>query len=209
MAYLKYLKNELAEEVTTYEAAEPDRYEPDTHVRSHVYMRTRYTPADDYIHYFPREGLYHNDAQKELFYHSHTPAVNEVRTVSGTERGRAHFPLLLSVANNDSLRKFGIPLSPPDDLSIHSLRVVRNLQNRGLVDPDASIPESPTNSITFDAQPDWHPIYDDQKEIPKREMAAGKSALREMLRKRKNLSNQFNAVAPAQEETHTQLELDL
>lgn len=158
---MKYLKREINDEMTTYEAVEPDKYEPNDAVNSHLYLRTAYTPQSELIQEFPHERLYKENEQMELFRHHINPASNEVRTVAGTERGRTHFPLLLAVANNDSLRNFGIPLTPPDNLSRHSLKVAKNLQERGLISPDVKLPGSPTNSITFDYSPESHYYYED------------------------------------------------
>jgi hypothetical protein len=123
-----------------------------------------------------------------------------VRSVGGTERGRTHFPILLSIANNDSIKNYNQPLSAPDNLSKHSLKIVKNLQQRGVIERNPDIPAYPTNDITFDDDPDWVSSHGFE-EIGNEERARGKESLRRMLGRRKNLSPQFD-------ETHEQLKLD-
>lgn len=183
---------------------------------SHLAMTTRFFPQINRIDYEPlgpdlsKSGDYREykeGEQMELFHHRITPAVHEVSYVSGTERGRTHFPLLLSIVNNDSLRRHGIPLSPPTDLSKHSLKFTKNLQNRGLLDQSIDIPNEPTNDMKFEKYPGYANL-DLYTEIPESEIKEGRASLRKMLRGTRNLSEQFDVVTHP-EPQHTQLELDI
>lgn len=182
---------------------------------SHLYVTTRYTPRYDQIYYsdmydssaFPNEweSMYKKGSQIGLFRHHTTPASNEVQFVEGTERGRTHFPMLLSIINNESMAQHGVPLTPSHDLSEHSLKFVNNLQRKGIVGDDPDIPGVPTNNMTFERYPDIYPASS-YKQISVDEVKEGKESLRKMLKASRNLSSQFTTVQPEQ---HHQLELDL
>lgn len=186
------------------------------YVDDHLSIVTKHFSGRDYISYPDDfgdgsdkarpswESHWKKDQQIEMFNHFHTPETTKVAYASGTERGRTHFPLLLSIANNDSMRRYGVPLTPDSDLSSHSLKFVNNLQRRGIVnDLEDNIPNAPTNNMTFQKYPSNKDPYG-LDQISDIDVKEGKEALRKLLRRPKNLSNQFDNV-----ETHQQLELDL
>jgi len=187
---------------TTYVAGEYDKDDP-TMLRSdievHVTHRPEYTHTYD-VDLDTIQNYYPKNAQLPLFAYDVTPAKHEVASVSGTERGRTHFPLLLSMANNDSMKRYNRPLEAPTDLSKHSLKIVKNLQQRGVIERNPEIPAYPTNDITFEDDPDYVVSHGFEK-IGNEEKVEGKESLRRMLGRRKNLSPQFD-------EIHEQLKLD-
>lgn len=184
------------------------------HVLSHIYAEVFHIPRKEFLFYDNANShgypirYYHENDQMELFSHKISPASSEVGYVNSTKSGRLHFPLIMGIANNDAMRITGTPLRPSDDLSEHSLRAVENLRNRGLIDDSVDIPDSPTNDMTF-SRFAFHVIPGNYKKIPEQEVRAGKQTIRELLRRKKNLSTQFDSVEHSQNEKHTQLELDL
>lgn len=212
---IKYFKEHgYSRDKHYYFAGEPQKDDPDF-IDSHLSMATKYTPREDDILY-PEEDQneylstrwdrqWIKGQQMQLFQHYMTPESHEVSYASGTERGRTHFPLLLSIANNDSMERYGIPLTPSHDLSHHSLKFVNNLQRKGIVGDDPYIPDEPTNNMTFENYPSPKSVYN-LEPVGESEVKKGKESLRKMLRTSRNLSSQFNTV---QSEKHQQLELDL
>lgn len=166
----------------------------------HLYIRTDFYPEenDTFIPSPESAEMYHDLAEENeqltLFKHRYLPARSVVNNVGGTERGRTHFPLLLAIANNESLREHGIPLSPPKNLSDHSLKIVQGLNERGLLPKGTTIPPYAMNSITFDDYPHLEARSSDDTPISEQEIREGKNSLRQMLRPRKPLSEQFDNV---------------
>lgn len=146
----------------------------------------------------PELSRYKNDEQLPLFETQHAPGWAKVNYLSSSLRGRTHAMRLLALAQNDLDRSTNpgerISLEPSYDLSKHSLKLARNLQDRGIVSKDVPLPEHPTNSIDFwenespydDASygigfHDPNNFFEEWDKISQEEVAAGKQTMRVLL----------------------------
>jgi hypothetical protein len=100
--------------------------------------------------------------QLQLF--SHTPPRPSKVDILLSQRGmgaKVSGMTLIGMADIDARRKTGQSLKPSDDLSRHSLRIVRHLNNVGAISDD-DVPSRSTNSYNFtdaEAQLRTHPSY--------------------------------------------------
>ncbi len=191
--FYKHDRYGLAERKKPVYMAVDDAPDPDTDLRrSHLRIHVTHEPTwgSDVINY--NTDKYAKDEQLPLFERNQRPGRHEVTEVTGTERGRSSFPLLLAIANRESLQRYGKPLTPSADLSPHSLKIVNNLKERGLVSRGHKTPEAPTNDRTFDVVPttimDWN-----SETISEEEIAGGRAHLKSLLSRRRNLSPQFDS----------------
>lgn len=123
--------------------------------------------------------------QPKLFGMHTEPGRSELDLATGTKAGRAHFGNVVGMAANITQRDFGRSLETPNDLSPHSSKVVKHLQDRGLVSHGADT--EVTNEMTFDRQPIGFNTTN-FKPVDQAEIAAGKATIRRTLRGRKRRS---------------------
>lgn len=154
---------------------------------------------------------YGENDQLPLFHSYHKPAETRVATAFSTERGRTHAMVLLGIAKARGEQFVGpTTINPGDDLSRHSLRLAKNAQKRGLVSPDVSLPDEPTNSIEFYPPEGVDPLTHSEnnlttaKRVPIEDIKAGKNELRKMLRG----TTQPKRQPPVNQEQFYQAELD-
>ena len=184
---------------TNYHLAElePDVYGTDHRWRSHLKMEIQHVAPS--VSYADREGTTSGmdwpkaaadldipdpkTGTPKLFGMHESPGRSEVFLASGTRQGRAHFGTMLGIAMNETQRDYGRNLTPSEDLSPHSSRVVRHAQQRGLVSPGESAEQ--TNEMDFEPATVGIPYIENYKEIPKAEVKAGKRTIRRTLKNRK------------------------
>lgn len=190
----------------------------------HQSIETKTTPSRVYYSGFNNtEHAYDSGEQLPLFHTQEEPATFHVATAFGTERGRTHAMLLTSMAKARGEQVFGPinTITTPDDLSQHSLKVVKNAKERGLLSTsEYDIPDSPTNDINF-ARPEhglqtidqyYEYSADDTNRSTKiypdkastEEIKAGKTELRKFLGRPERPKRQ----PPVSTEQFEQLQLD-
>lgn len=96
--------------------------------------------------------------EPKLFGMAHDPGISMVTYMEGTERAKAIAPTMLGLAQLKTFRERGRFLQAPDDLSEHSVRMVKKLQEKGSIPTDELMRPTVTNQMDFrDPYPNWRP----------------------------------------------------
>ena len=125
----------------------------------------------------------HPGQQQQLFKHTPPqPATYTVHYLAGSRIGRIHSMNLLGIAKNIADEQ-GIDIRPDSNLSGHSMSLVKNLADRGVVRP-SDVPKTTENTLDFAENriigKDNYEVYNES--IPKEEIAAGRQTVRNILK---------------------------
>jgi hypothetical protein len=126
----------------------------------------------------------HPGQQQQLFKHTPPqPATYTVHYLAGSRIGRIHSMNLLGIAKNIADEQ-GIDIRPDSNLSGHSMSLVKNLADRGVVRP-SDVPKTTENTLDFAenriiGKDSIYEVYNES--IPKEEIAAGRQTVRNILK---------------------------
>ena len=126
----------------------------------------------------------HPGQQQQLFkYTPPQPATYTVHYLAGSRIGRIHSMNLMGIAKNIA-DEHGMPIRPDSNLSEHSMSLVKNLADRGVVRP-SDVPETTNNALDFAennivSRDVIDEVYNES--IPKEEVAAGRQTVRNILK---------------------------
>lgn len=199
---------------STYIAVNP------TNPQVHHYVETvAHSPDTDVIDFnnTARYSKYKENDQLPLFHERTKPGSFEVLSAFGDERGRTHSMRLLATAKARAEKLVGpLDIKPSTDLSPHSFTLVKNLEKRGLVEPqnygderntvdfwDSGRYEVVTNYAMRDPATNWK-THIRPEEITNEERNAGKEELRRFL----GHPSQPKKQPPVNQEQFEQLKLD-
>ena len=171
---------------TTYEYTKPNHNLQED--RAHARLMMRYTAPHTETRY-PKNYEYSQDwvdrttlpgNQIPLFTHSESPASNKVDFLSSTEAAKLSATTLLGIADYEAQLEGKPPVTPSHDLSKHSLRMVKKLEEKGVTSTHL---DSPTNSVGFMsiAGSFPHTLSTDEK-ISQNTVKAGRKRVRDTLR---------------------------
>jgi len=122
--------------------------------------------------------------QQVLF--QHEPGIPEhyqVTYLAGSRIGRIHSMNLLGIAKHMADTQ-GLPLKPSDDLSEHSMGMLKHMADRGIV-PHSEVSTKIGNALDFDddyvlGEATLNNIY--KEDVPKSTISAGREALKSVLK---------------------------
>jgi hypothetical protein len=162
-------------------------------LRSHLRMTVAHTrPRNAYVYPETRGGARPSEAlndlrtpgpggQPKLFGMSSTPGSSKVEWLGGTKEGRPHLLTMLGIAQNRTQQEYGRDLSPSEDLSPYSSKLVGNLAKRGVLQGDVETRAS--NDIGFQRP---QTIYtEDSEPIPASEVKRGKRTMARILKSKR------------------------
>jgi hypothetical protein len=120
------------------------------------------------------------DNQIPLFLHDSKPATTKVDAMESTKEDRVAAMTMMGIADRESQLEGRGPLTPSNDLSKHSLRMVKHLEEKGATTTDVT---SPTNDFSF-LPKGGAPFFGNLSttELPDDAVQAGRRRVREVLR---------------------------
>jgi hypothetical protein len=123
------------------------------------------------------------DVQIPLFRQPITRQRNEVFMLSMSKQHRAMVGTMLGVAGRDAVANTGIGLAPSNNLSEHSMQMVKGLAQRGVVSRH-QVPSEVRNDTTWSEPWDMSdlPPPEPANIVPREEMEAGRKAFRSTIR---------------------------
>jgi len=126
----------------------------------------------------------HPGQQQQLFKHTPPqPATYTVHYLAGSRIGRIHSMNLIGIAKNIA-DEHNTPIRPDSNLSSHSMSLVKNLADRGVVSA-SDVPDTTNNTLDFAenrilGKDSIYEVYNES--IPKEEVAAGRQTVRNILK---------------------------